>query len=172
MLRELTVYDNLAFYAALRLPAGTQSAEVSRVVRDTIKVLGLTHVQTSPIGDEKTRGISGGQRKRVNVGIELVSRPSLLFLDEPTSGLDSTTSFELVDALQVMGGRGCTSILVLHQPSYALYCLFDEVLLLAKGGMTVYLGPARAALDYFGSLGFAPPANFANPVSDRHRHRS
>ena len=120
MLRELTVEQNLRYYAALRLPAGTRSADARQVADDIIQILGLQHVKNSPIGDEKTRGISGGQRKRVNVGMELVSRPSLLFLDEPTSGLDSTTSFELVASLQEMGKRGLNSILVLHQPSYAL----------------------------------------------------
>ena len=164
MIRELTVRENLSYYARMRLPAGTGDAAVRACVEDTLKVLGLSHVQHSAIGDEKTRGISGGQRKRVNVGMEMVSQPSLLFLDEPTSGLDSTTSYELIDALKHMGLSGCNSILVLHQPSFALYSLFDRVLLLAKGGLTVYLGPATDALQHFLDLGFAEPENFANPA--------
>ena len=82
-----------------------------------IDALGLRHIAHAPIGDETRRGISGGQRKRVNVGMELVAQPSLLFLDEPTSGLDSTTSFELLHALRAQTRAGANVIAVLHQPS-------------------------------------------------------
>ena len=84
-------------------------------------MLGLTHIVNSVIGDEKKRGISGGQRKRVNVGMEMVADPSVLFLDEPTSGLDSTTSYDLVAALKCIATKGCNVVTVLHQPSYPLY---------------------------------------------------
>jgi ABC-type multidrug transport system ATPase subunit len=90
-------------------------------------VLQLSHVSDSPIGDEAKRGISGGQRKRVNVGMEMVADPSLLFLDEPTSGLDSTTSYDLVFALGALAKKGCNVLTVLHQPSYPVFKMFSNV---------------------------------------------
>ena len=85
MHRELTVKEILTAYAMLRQPAGTTPEDCMSVVRDVIQVLQLHHVRHSVVGDEATRGISGGQRKRVNVGMEMVADPSVLFLDEPTS---------------------------------------------------------------------------------------
>jgi len=158
MHRELTVKEILTAYAMLRQPAGTKPEEVMNVVRDVIQVLQLHHVRHSVVGDEATRGISGGQRKRVNVGMEMVADPSVLFLDEPTSGLDSTTSYDLVTALKELANRGTNVITVLHQPSFPLYKLFTTVLLLGKGGRTVFLGRSEDALDYFqDSLGFTMP---------------
>ena len=127
MHRELTVREILDTYAFLRLPAAYTAAERDHVVSDVIDCLQLTHVSDSTIGDEAKRGISGGQRKRVNVGMEMVSDPSVLFLDEPTSGLDSTTSYELVSALHAIARKGCNVITVLHQPSFELYQKFGKV---------------------------------------------
>ena len=156
MHRELTVRETLKYYARLRnrktalRPWGHR--EIERRVQDVIEVLGIGHIVDSPIGDEAKRGISGGQRKRVNVGMEMVADPSLLFLDEPTSGLDSTTSYELVTALSNLALKGVNVIAVLHQPSFQLYEQFQNVLLLGAGGRTVYLGPANGALGYFTSF--------------------
>ena len=157
MHRELTVREILDTYAFLRLPAAYTAAERDHVVSDVIDCLQLTHVSDSTIGDEAKRGISGGQRKRVNVGMEMVADPSLLFLDEPTSGLDSTTSFDLVTALKALAAKGCNVITVLHQPSYPLYQMFSSVLLLGKGGKTVYLGPGEHAMTYFNQCGYEMP---------------
>ena len=84
MIRNLTVRDNISFSASYRLPATMSYAETQGVVNDTLLSLGIDHVQHSIIGDERERGVSGGQRKRVNIGIELGALPSILFLDEPT----------------------------------------------------------------------------------------
>lgn len=116
-----TVKETLRMYAALRLPRTMSAAQRLLVVMDVLKVLDLTRVQHSIIGDAENRGISGGQRKRVNIGMEMVCDPSLLFLDEPTSGLDSTTSFAVVAALKAMSRRGANVIVVLHQPSYQIF---------------------------------------------------
>jgi ABC-type multidrug transport system ATPase subunit len=167
MHRELTVRETLKYYARLRnrktalRPWGHR--EIERRVQDVIEVLGIGHIVDSPIGDEAKRGISGGQRKRVNVGMEMVADPSLLFLDEPTSGLDSTTSYELVTALSNLALKGVNVIAVLHQPSFQLYEQFQNVLLLGAGGRTVYLGPANGALGYFTSSGFDLPRHM-NPA--------
>ena len=163
MMRDMTVHENLAFYARMRLPSTTSNAKCDEITRDVINTLGLSHVQHEPIGDETTRGISGGQRKRVNVGMEMVSSPSLLFLDEPTSGLDSATSYELLEALKELAKKGTNIVVVLHQPSWQLFQLFDDVLLLGKGGSTVYLGPSGDAQSYFDRMGFTCPQR-VNPA--------
>jgi energy-coupling factor transporter ATP-binding protein EcfA2 len=93
----------------------------------------------------------------------MVADPSLLFLDEPTSGLDSTTSFDLVSALLLLANKGVNIITVLHQPSYPLYKMFTNVLLLGKGGSTVFLGKSELALPYFTKLGYTMP-ELVNPA--------
>ena len=146
-----------------------------------IDALDLYDVRHSIIGDEARRGISGGQRKRVNIGIELVADPTVLFLDEvrglgvdvtygtnatalqPTSGLDSTSSREVCQVLRDIADLGLTIVTVIHQPRYEIFCMFHDVLLLGKGGHTVYLGPSDKALDYFESLGFKCPEHVNPP---------
>ena len=133
-------------------------------VANVMRVLGLYEHRFAIIGDEKRRGISGGQRKRVNVAMELVGDPSVLFLDEPTTGLDSTTSFELVQALKAIASHRHVNVAaVIHQPSAKIFSAFDDGLLLGSGGATVYLGPSSHALAYFTSLGFEIPPH-ENPA--------
>jgi ABC-type multidrug transport system ATPase subunit len=163
MVRCLTVREVLAHEAALRLDRGVGQDEREAIINETLEVLGLVEVQNSIIGDELIRGVSGGQRKRVNIGMELVAKPTLLFLDEPTSGLDSTASAEVVKALaRVTHGKGITVAAVIHQPRYEIFTLFDDILLLGKGGRTAYLGPTDDALAYFAKLGYVCP-KFTSP---------
>jgi len=140
MQRSLTVYENLMFNANWRLPRDQTRREKKQMVFMVMETLGLTHLAHKTIGDETKRGISGGQRKRVNIGMELVANPSLLFLDEPTSGLDSTTAMEVVGALKEVARLGVNVVAVLHQPRFELFALFDDLLLLAPGGKTAFLG--------------------------------
>nr|XP_029147204.1 ABC transporter G family member 28 [Arachis hypogaea] len=109
------------------------------------------------VGTVEKRGISGGQRKRVNVGLEMVMEPSLLILDEPTSGLDSSSSQLLLRALRREALEGVNICMVLHQPSYTLFRMFDDFILLAKGGLTVYHGPVNKVEEYFSGLGIVVP---------------
>ena len=161
---DLTVRENLKFSAYLRLPRGRSKAEVKAIVDDVINVLGLADCQNAVVGSVAKRGISGGQRKRLNIGLELVADPSVLFLDEPTSGLDSTTSESVIKALRTFATRlHVTVALVIHQPRYSIFELFDNVLLLAKGGRQVYMGPAASCVAYFESLGHVLPAR-ENPA--------
>eukprot|EP00002_Diphylleia_rotans_P015297 TRINITY_DN2972_c0_g1_i2.p1 TRINITY_DN2972_c0_g1~~TRINITY_DN2972_c0_g1_i2.p1 ORF type:complete len:617 (+),score=88.14 TRINITY_DN2972_c0_g1_i2:1091-2941(+) len=162
MLRMMSVKENILFSARYRLPAGMSDEEISSRVHEVMSVLGLTDIMYSPIGDERQRGISGGQRKRVNIGMELVADPSILFLDEPTSGLDSTSSEEVCNCLKRISRLGITVATVIHQPRYEIYEMFDNVLLLGKGGRTVYIGPTKEALPYFQGLGFILPPH-GNP---------
>eukprot|EP01123_Difflugia_compressa_P012693 TRINITY_DN5542_c0_g1_i1.p1 TRINITY_DN5542_c0_g1~~TRINITY_DN5542_c0_g1_i1.p1 ORF type:complete len:1022 (+),score=141.02 TRINITY_DN5542_c0_g1_i1:292-3066(+) len=163
MLRTLTVKDILTFNANMRLPRNTPAEERRAIVNSVISLLGLDEIAYSPIGDETKRGISGGQRKRVNIGMELVANPTVLFLDEPTSGLDSTSSLELAKILRTIAELGLTVVTVIHQPRYDIFTMFHDVLLLGKGGKTVYLGPSNQCLDYFTSLGFKIPKH-SNPA--------
>jgi hypothetical protein len=113
------------------------------------------------------------QRKRVNIGIELVKNPLLLFLDEPTTGLDSTTAEELCGFLQEIAHRGRTVVSVIHQPRYEIFLMFDDIILLGKGGRVVYAGPTSKAMAYFNQMGFQCPENtnpadfFLDCMSDR-----
>jgi ABC-type multidrug transport system ATPase subunit len=158
MHRDLTVRETLHFQAELRLPTSLSEEEVVAAVNRTMTVLGIIELADARIGDEDVRGISGGQRKRVNIGMELVAQPKLLFLDEPTSGLDSTSSREVVTALRRVAVQdGMNVVVVLHQPSFETFSQFHKVLLLAKGGHTVYLGRTEGALPYFERLGYECP---------------
>ncbi|KAI8902412.1 hypothetical protein BC833DRAFT_573455 [Globomyces pollinis-pini] len=160
MLRELTVRDILMHSARMRLPSSWDYHRIKQKVNEIITFLGMAHVSNSIIGDETRRGISGGQRKRVNIGMELVAEPSVLFLDEPTSGLDSSTAFEVCSNLkQIAQSQGLTVAAVIHSPSPATFRQFDDFLLLGKGGRLVYMGPRDKALEYFARIGFTCPAD-------------
>jgi ABC-type multidrug transport system ATPase subunit/Ca2+-binding EF-hand superfamily protein len=152
----LTVYENFFYSAALRLPDATDS-ERDLIIEDVISLLELSHIRDSVVGSVDKRGISGGQRKRVNIGLELVADPSILFLDEPTSGLDSTSAKIVMSALKDLANLGMTVISVIHQPRYSIFALFDQLLLLGKGGMTVFCGPTHFVQAYFEGIGFHCP---------------
>ena len=135
--------------------------EVLEVLKvfEVLDMLQIGHVQHSIVGSVEKRGISGGQRKRVNIGLELVADPDVLFLDEPTSGLDSTSAEIILAALKDLSRLGRTIIMVIHQPRYSIFASMDNVIFLGPGGKTVYSGSPLDATDYFEMLGFfAPPA--------------
>lgn len=141
MLRELTVREILMHSARMRLPANWPFERVKSKVLEIINALGLDGVIDNVIGNEEERGISGGQRKRVNIGMELVSEPTVLFLDEPTSGLDSSTAYEVCSMLKnIARQQGLTVGAVIHSPSPSTFKQFDDFLLLGKGGRVIYFG--------------------------------
>ncbi|XP_077426279.1 broad substrate specificity ATP-binding cassette transporter ABCG2d [Vanacampus margaritifer] len=150
----LTVRENLRFSAALRLPERVREREKEARVTHLIAELGLTKVADCMVGTQMTRGISGGERKRTNIGMELIIEPSVLFLDEPTTGLDASTANSVLLLLRRMANQGRTIIMSIHQPRYSIYRLFDSLTLLV-GGKTVYHGPAPNALDYFANIGYS-----------------
>jgi len=161
--QSLTVREQITFSAKLRNQVGMSPKRVELITDDVINVMQIDHIQNNIVGGVEQRGISGGQRKRVNIGLELAAQPTVLFLDEPTSGLDSTSSLAVCLSLKKMCQLGMTSIMVIHQPRYSLFTLFDDVLLLGKGGHTVYLGPSLGAKPYFESHGFEMTPN-ENPA--------
>uniref|UniRef100_A0A8C2JV34 ATP-binding cassette, sub-family G (WHITE), member 2a n=1 Tax=Cyprinus carpio TaxID=7962 RepID=A0A8C2JV34_CYPCA len=149
----LTVRENLRFSAALRLPKSIRQREKDEKVERLIQELGLSKVADSRVGTQLIRGVSGGERKRTSIGMELIFDPSVLFLDEPTTGLDASTANSVLMLLKRMANSGRTIILSIHQPRYSIYRLFDSLTLLL-GGRLVYHGPAQDALDYFSEIGY------------------
>ncbi|CAL9766210.1 unnamed protein product, partial [Musa acuminata subsp. burmannicoides] len=162
---HLTVTETLTFTALLRLPGSLSRAEKAHQAQLAISELGLNRVAHSMIGGARgVRGVSGGERKRVSIGLELLVDPSLLLLDEPTSGLDSTTAARIVATLRRLAvEKGRTVVTTIHQPSSRLYRMFDKLVLLSEGN-AIYYGRAAAAVDYFASVGFPCPIDGVNPA--------
>jgi len=164
----LTVRENLMFSANLRLPESISVEEKARRVEEVIEELGLGKVADSKVGNEMVRGVSGGERKRVNIGMELITSPSMLFLDEPTTGLDASTSMNVLRILKRLSLKGRTIVLSIHQPQSKIFELFDSVTLLTDGHI-VHHGPSKDMVAYFDSIGykcgqFNNPADFALDV--------
>ncbi|GLE05804.1 hypothetical protein PINS_up014985 [Pythium insidiosum] len=155
----LTVRECLTYSAELRLPASVPDAVKHEMVSRILTELNLVHVQHSRIGGGAGhRGISGGERRRVSIGMELVTSPQILFLDEPTSGLDSSSANAVVQLVKDLASHGRIVIMSIHQPSAKAFMLLDQVVLLAKGRM-LYDGAPQDAKQYFERVGFKCPEN-------------
>ena len=180
MHRDLTVRQNIEFSAKLRLPSQWTAAEIHNHVDWIIDTLELFHVQHFIIGDETHRGVSGSQRKRVNIGIELAAMPSVLFLDEPTSGLDSTMATEVCTLLRRLAEEHrLTVIAVVHSPSPVAFEQFHDLLLLQKGGRTGYFGEREHAValmtdifKYADRMDNESPADYLLDVVSLRVHRT
>lgn len=159
---ELTVRENILHSARVRLPMKWRDREIQDHVDALIASLQLTHVRHSRVGDAARPVISGGQRKRVNIGMELAAAPMAIFLDEPTSGLDATSAASIMKLLRTISRLGVTTISIVHQPRERIFHGFDQLLLLAEG-RAVYSGPTEGVQTYFEGLGFAFPQK-ANPA--------
>mmetsp|Transcript_44826 Transcript_44826/g.108777 ORF Transcript_44826/g.108777 Transcript_44826/m.108777 type:complete len:714 (+) Transcript_44826:123-2264(+) len=152
---HLTVRDQLGYTAFLRLPQGWPKQKKLDEVERIIKLLRL-----SKVADSKIQMLSGGEKKRVNIGTELLTDPSVLLLDEPTSGLDSTSAVALIRMLQDLARtQHKTVVTSIHQPSSALFASFDMLLMLAEGH-AVYFGPPKESLTYLASLGMPCPSGY------------
>lgn len=162
---HLTVLETLTYAALLRLPNTLTREEKVGHAERVISELGLTRCRNSPVGGRmgRFRGISGGERKRVSIGHEMLVNPSLLLLDEPTSGLDSTTAQMIVSVLRGLARSGRTVLTTIHQPSSRLYRMFDKVVVLSDGH-PIYSGQSGRAMDYLESVGYVPAFNFVNPA--------
>jgi len=139
---ELTVDQALRFSARLRLPASTPRREIDKLILQTMDQLGLR-----PHAHKFIHRLSGGQRKRVSVGVELLAKPAILFLDEPTSGLDPATEFQLMELLRDLADTGCTIVCTTHVMENAY--LMDQLIVLV-GGCLAFQGSAQGAREYFG----------------------
>ncbi|KAE8100447.1 hypothetical protein FH972_018344 [Carpinus fangiana] len=155
VLPHLTVKETLTYAALLRLPNTFTREQKKKRAMNVISELGPDRCQDKLIGGTFVGGISGGERKRVCIGNEILLNPSLLFLDEPTSGLDSTTAFRIGQILQNIAKGGKTVVTTIHQPSSRLFSKFDKLILLGRGN-SLYFGRASEAMMYFSSIGCAP----------------
>ncbi|KAH6653011.1 P-loop containing nucleoside triphosphate hydrolase protein [Truncatella angustata] len=162
LLPTLTVRETLRYSAELRLPSSISRSDRMRVVEEVILELGLKECADTRIGDNQHKGCSGGEKRRTSIGVQLLANPSVLFLDEPTTGLDATSAHQLVKTLKDLVSKGRTIITTIHQPRSEIWNLFDNLVILSRGG-PVYSGPRDECAPWFLSLGFEPPP-FVNPA--------
>jgi ABC-type multidrug transport system ATPase subunit/ABC-type multidrug transport system permease subunit len=148
LIEELTVYQNL-YFAAKLIFDGFNEEEINNVVDRVLKDLDLYEIRHLKVGDPLNKYISGGQRKRLNIGLELLREPPIMFVDEPTSGLSSMDSEMVMDLLKELALKGKLIIVNIHQPSSDIYKLFDKILFLDKGGYPIYYGDTLDAISYF-----------------------
>jgi ABC-type multidrug transport system ATPase subunit len=148
LIEELTVFQNLFFNAKLCFD-GLNDYQVKKRVMVTLKDLGLFEIKDLKVGSPMNKKISGGQRKRLNIALELIREPSVLFVDEPTSGLSSRDSENIMDLLKEQALKGKLVIVVIHQPSSEIYKMFDKLMILDTGGFPVYFGNPIEAISYF-----------------------
>ncbi len=170
---EMPLRRTLRYAARLRLPAGTSAAEADRVVEETMNDLDLLDRAEVPV-----RALSGGQRKRASIAVELLTRPRLFFLDEPTSGLDPSTAADVMRLLRRLSERGVTVVVTTHEPAGIDRC--DQVVFLARDGHLAFMGSPTEARRYFGVQDLAEvyerladeatPQIWAERFSDSHRN--
>lgn len=160
LIEELTVFQNLYYNTKLCF-ADYSSKEIEEMVDKLLKTLGLFQTRDLKVGTPLEKTISGGQRKRLNIALELIREPSVLFVDEPTSGLSSRDSQNIMDLLKELALKGKVIFVVIHQPSSDIFKMFDKLLILDVGGYLVYNGDPVEAISYFKKL-----ANFASVEED------
>jgi ABC-type multidrug transport system ATPase subunit/uncharacterized tellurite resistance protein B-like protein len=148
LMEDLTVYQNL-YYAAKLCFSKRSEQEINLLVLKVLEDLGLSEIQELRVGSPLQKTISGGQRKRLNIGLELLREPAVLFCDEPTSGLSSRDSENIIDLLKELSLKGKLVFAVIHQPSSDIYKMFDKLLILDTGGYQIYYGNPVDAITYF-----------------------
>lgn len=151
LIEELSVYQNL-FYNAKLCFGGLSDRVISKKVLSLLMSLGLYETKDLKVGSPLDKTISGGQRKRLNIALELIREPSVLFVDEPTSGLSSRDSENIMDLLKELALKGKLIFVVIHQPSSDIFKMFDKLLILDVGGYPIYNGNPVDAVIYFKSL--------------------
>jgi ABC-type multidrug transport system ATPase subunit len=148
LIEELTVYQNLYYNAKLCFADFTE-AQLHERVMQVLENLGLDQRKDLRVGNALDKTISGGQRKRLNIALELIREPAILFLDEPTSGLSSRDSENVIDLLKELSLKGKLIFVVIHQPSSDIYKMFDKMIIMDTGGYPAYYGPPVEAVTYF-----------------------
>jgi len=157
LIEELTVYENL-FYNARLCFSKLEKAELVNIVDKAIEDFDLVEAKDLVVGNVMKKTLSGGQRKRLNIALELIRQPSILFVDEPTSGLSSMDSEKVMSLLKRQTLNGRLVIINIHQPSSEIYKLFDKLLIIDKGGRVIHNGNPMDAIVYFKRM-----ANYVNP---------
>lgn len=167
VLPELTVYENILHSAKIRLPSTWSAVDIGAHVDSVVECLELAHVRDSLVGSVSKPVISGGQRKRVSIGMELAAAPMAIFLDEPTSGLDATAASSIMRTLKAIARLGISVITIIHQPRVEIFESLDDLILLGNGQI-IYEGTQSQVNTYFEGLGFHFPehANRADVITD------
>ena len=161
---SLSVRESL-HYAAMLKASDKSSEERDELVQSTINYLGLSSCTDTIIGNIFFKGISGGQKRRVSIGVELMGQPSLLFMDEITSGLDSTSSYQIMGVVDALSKKGHTIIMTIHQPSSRIFDMMnkrDFSMMVLESGRTMYFGKVRDLVPYLSKIEYQIP-QFSNP---------
>ncbi|CAN0896785.1 ABC transporter G family member STR2 [Linum grandiflorum] len=153
---KLTVFETFLFAAEVRLPPTISRAEKKDRAHELIRQLGLTNVSHTYIGNKAGEGISGGERRRVSIGINIIHNPPLLFLDEPTSGLDSANAYSVVEKVKEIARGGSIVMMTIHQPSYRIQLLLDRIAILARGRL-IYMDTPAALPKHLSQFGRPTP---------------
>lgn len=153
---RLSVFQNLAFAARFSFGDAPEQ-EIQELCQKTLHALGLLEVKDKEVGSPAKKTISGGQRKRLNIGMELIREPSVLFVDEPTSGLSSSDSLRTMELLKNLTLNGKLVFVIIHQPSAQIFRMFDRLLVLDQGGRSIYYGNPLEAVPYFRQEAGLPP---------------
>jgi ABC transport system ATP-binding/permease protein len=148
LIEELTVYENLYYNAKLCF-ADFNEEQLHKRTMEVLENLGLDQRKDLRVGNPLDKTISGGQRKRLNIALELIREPAVMFLDEPTSGLSSRDSENVIDLLKELSLKGKLIFVVIHQPSSDIYKMFDKMIIMDTGGYPAYYGPPVEAVTYF-----------------------
>lgn len=148
LIEELTVFENLYFNAKFCFREKTEE-QLTELVDNTLNNLGLLEIKDLKVGSPLNKTISGGQRKRLNIALELIREPSILFVDEPTSGLSSRDSENVMDLLRELTLKGKQVLVVIHQPSSEVFKMFDKIVVLDSGGYMIYYGNPVESVIYF-----------------------
>ena len=163
LLASLTVRETLRYAAGLRLPKWMSKEEKDRRAEEILLKMGLKDCADNLVGSDLAKGISGGEKRRVTIAVQILTEPRVLLLDEPLSGLDAFTALSIMDVLRGLSNEGRTLIVTIHQPRSDLFAHFGNILLLARGGHPVYAGPAQDMLLYFAAQGHNCPSH-VNPA--------
>ena len=151
LIEDLTVYENLYYNAKLCFKNFSEE-EIEKRVIEVLSSLGLDHIRDLKVGNVLNKKISGGQRKRLNIALELIREPAVMFVDEPTSGLSSRDSENVIDLLKELSLKGKLIFVVIHQPSSDIYKMFDKMFILDTGGYPIYYGNSVEAVVYFKTI--------------------
>ncbi|KAG3124622.1 hypothetical protein PI126_g23157, partial [Phytophthora idaei] len=162
LLGSFTVLETMRMAAKLSLPNSVTSKQIEARVDDVVEAMGLATCRHTLVGDIFRKGLSGGQKRRLSIAIELLSNPSILILDEPTSGLDSSATHNVMKFIVKLCAEGKTIVCTIHQPSSLVYDMFTNVVVLSAG-QTVYCGPRRLMIPHFASAGYDCPT-YMNPA--------
>ncbi|WVF67064.1 hypothetical protein IAT40_001808 [Kwoniella sp. CBS 6097] len=163
-LPSLTVRETLTYAAILRLPDKMPRRQKIARAETVLRMLGLKDCADLPVGGQLLKGISGGEKRRLSLAVQMINDPAVLVVDEPTSGLDASIALSVMQVLKDIAATGRTVIATIHQPRSDIWKLADNVTLLAKGGVIAFTGKRSEAVEYFSAIGHPMPSEFFNPA--------